>query len=178
MEDPYPFLRGGNKYMTVEVAQSSGSKPATTGAVANILRWLVEICATAKYFFRARRFASAERAESAALEPGAVATAPIPAHAEVELDVRTNRVAHTELDQQEIERRRNLVRTLFNDFWNGAYEKPAAFVERLDQAEDYLNERLAGSGEFWRLDANTRVMLGLPPRSNLPDNGKHHAARG
>jgi hypothetical protein len=149
--------------MTVEVAQSSRSKPATTGAVANILRWFVEICAAAKYFFRARRFASAERAESAALEPGAVATAPIPAHAEVELDVRTNRVADTALDQQEIERRRNLVKVLFNDFWSGAHDKPAAFVERLNQAEDYVNERLAASGEFWQLDAKTRVMLGLPP---------------
>ena len=56
-----------------------------------------------------------------------------------------------------------MVRTLFNDFWSGAYEKPAAFVERLDQAEDYLNERLAASSELWRLDINTRVMLGLPP---------------
>jgi hypothetical protein len=36
-----------------------------------------------------------------------------------------------------------LVRVLFNDFWNGAYEKPVAFVNRLDQAEDYLNECLA-----------------------------------
>jgi hypothetical protein len=41
----------------------------------------------------------------------------------------------------------------------------AAFVERLDQAEDYLNERLTANGEVWRLDAKTRTMLGLPPRS-------------
>jgi len=82
------------------------------------------------------------------------------------------------LDQQEIERRRSLARTLFNDFWSGVDEKPVAFVERLDRAEDYLNERLAASGEFWRLDANTRVTLGLPPRSNSPDNGKNNAARG
>ena len=69
-------------------------------------------------------------------------------------------------DQQEIERRRNLVRIFFNDFWSGTLDKPAAFVERLDAAEDYLNERLAANGEFWRVDAKTRVMLGLPPRSN------------
>jgi hypothetical protein len=62
----------------------------------------------------------------------------------------------------------NLVRTLFNDFWSGAHNKPTAFVERLDQAEDYLNERLAANGEFWRLDPNTRAMLGLPPRSSSP----------
>jgi hypothetical protein len=58
---------------------------------------------------------------------------------------------------------------LFNDFWSGAYEKPVAFVERLDQAEDYLNERLAATGEFWQLDAKMRLMLGLPPRSSSPD---------
>jgi hypothetical protein len=66
----------------------------------------------------------------------------------------------------EILRRRELVRTLFNDFWDGLDEKPAAFVDRLDQAEDYLNERLAASGECWQLDAKMRKILGLPTRSN------------
>jgi hypothetical protein len=55
---------------------------------------------------------------------------------------------------------------LFNDFWSAAYEKPAGFVERLDQAEDYVNDRLAANGEAWRLDSKTRVKLGLPPRVN------------
>ena len=55
---------------------------------------------------------------------------------------------------------------LFNDFWIGIHDKPAAFVDRLDQAEDYVNERLAANGEFWRLDDKTRRMLGLPRRSN------------
>ena len=64
----------------------------------------------------------------------------------------------------EIKRRRELVRTLFNDFWSGRDDKPAAFVDRLDEAETYLNERLSASGEIWRLDAGTRKMLGLPPR--------------
>jgi hypothetical protein len=59
---------------------------------------------------------------------------------------------------------------LFNDFWIGIHDKPAAFVDRLDQAEDYVNERLAASGEFWRLDDKTRRMLGLPRRSNTTDN--------
>jgi hypothetical protein len=95
-----------------------------------------------------------------------VATAQVPAPAEVKADAGVSPVAHDELDGQEIERRRNVVRTLFNDFWSGVYEKPAAFVERLDQAEDYVNERLAETGEFWQLDAKTRVTLGLPPRSN------------
>jgi hypothetical protein len=58
---------------------------------------------------------------------------------------------------------------LFNDFWNGAYNKPVAFAQRLDEAEDYLNARLAAHGEFWRLDADTRAILGLPPRSSSPD---------
>ena len=60
-----------------------------------------------------------------------------------------------------------MVRTLFNDFWSGAYEKPTTFVERLDQAEDYVNERLAETGELWQLDATTRGTLGLPPRANF-----------
>ena len=70
------------------------------------------------------------------------------------------------LDEGEIQRRRNLVRTFFNDFWSGSYEKPAGFVERLDQAEDYVNDRLVADGEAWRLDSQTRAMLGLPPRVN------------
>ena len=89
-------------------------------------------------------------------------TVPITADVKVDPDVLIV------LNQEEIQRRRNLVRMLFNDFWSGAHDKPAAFVERLNQAEDYLNERLAANGEFWRLDANTRAMLGLPPRSSSP----------
>lgn len=75
-------------------------------------------------------------------------------------------------DDQEIQRRRDLVRTLFNDFWSASDNKPASFADRLDQAETYLNERLTASGEVWRLDGKTRVMLGLPPRSNLPNEAK------
>ena len=52
-----------------------------------------------------------------------------------------------------------LVRAMFNDFWSGCDDKPAAFVDRLDQAEPYLNERLTACGEFWQLDAATRKML-------------------
>ena len=69
-------------------------------------------------------------------------------------------------DQQEIQRRRELVRTLFNDFWKGNDEKPATFVDRLNHAEEYLNERLIERGESWQLDTATRKMLGLPPRAN------------
>jgi hypothetical protein len=67
-------------------------------------------------------------------------------------------------NQQEIERRRQLVRALFNDFWSGSDDKPAAFADRLDQAEIYLNDRLTACGEFWQLDVKTRKLLGLPAR--------------
>ena len=164
--------------ISAELEQSSRSKPLTTEAVvASILRWFAEIRAAAhrltKHVLRLRHPASAERLlESDDVAVGAVATAPVSTEMNVGPAAEINGVADTVLDQQEIERRRNLVRMLFNDFWSGAYEKPAAFVERLDQAEDYLNERLAASGEFWRLDANTRVTLGLPPRSNSSKDGR------
>jgi hypothetical protein len=67
-------------------------------------------------------------------------------------------------DQQEIKRRRDLVRGLFNDFWSDRNDKPSSFVDRLNEAEGYLNERLTASGECWQLDAEMRQMLGLPAR--------------
>ena len=90
-------------------------------------------------------------------------TVPVTAGAKVDTDARMDSAASIVLDQEEIQRRRDLVRTLFNDFWSEAHDKPAAFVERLDQAEDYVNKRLAASSEIWQLDAKTRAMLGLPP---------------
>lgn len=81
------------------------------------------------------------------------------------------------LDAEEIKRRRELVRSLFNDFWSDSDEKPAAFVDRLDQAEAYLNERLNASGEPWQIDANTRKVLGLPARSNGRGRGAAAARR-
>jgi len=82
-----------------------------------------------------------------------------------------NQIDHVDLgsDKQEVQRRRDLVRTLFNDFWSAFDEKPSSFAARLDQAENYLNERLTACGEAWKLDAATRQMLGLPPRSNWPN---------
>ena len=58
-------------------------------------------------------------------------------------------------NKQEIERRREIVRQFFDD-------KPRTFAERLNRAEDHINERLAACGEAWRLDAATRKQLGLP----------------
>ncbi len=106
--------------------------------------------------------------ESATIQPTPSASfpAPVGAEAKIEPDTQVNHVPPVLPDQHEIRRRRDLIRTLFNDFWDGSSDKPRAFVERLDQAEIYLNKRLTALGEFWQLDANTRVMLGLPPRSN------------
>jgi hypothetical protein len=141
--------------MTAEIAQSSRSKPVTTGVVATVLRAFVEISSVIKSFIPV-------------METEAVATAQIPAPAEVKANAG-GPLAHNELDEQEIERRRTLVRMLFNDFWRGEDQKPASFTARLDQAEAYLNERLAANRETWRLDAATRAMLSLPPRSSSPD---------
>lgn len=65
--------------------------------------------------------------------------------------------------QDEIERRRALVRRFFNDYWSSIQDKPASFAERLDGAEGYINERVAAGGEPWQLDPATRKQLGLPP---------------
>jgi hypothetical protein len=156
--------------MSAEIAQSSRSKPVTTGVVATVLRAFVEIGAAIKSFISASHPASPGTcSESSVVETEAVATAQISAPAEVKADAKVSPVAHKELDEQEIERRRSLVRTLFNDFWRGADQKPVSFAARLDQAEDYLNERLAANRETWRLDAETRVMLSLPARSSSTD---------
>jgi hypothetical protein len=64
---------------------------------------------------------------------------------------------------QELERRREIVRQVFNDFWRSADDKPVTFAERLNRAEGYINERLAARGEAWQLDPATRKQLGLPP---------------
>jgi hypothetical protein len=101
-------------------------------------------------------------AESAVAEDNATATAEVEVGQAAQVDV----VFTNSPDQQEIQRRRELVRTLFNDFWDGSDEKPATFADRLNQAETYLNEQLRTRGEPWQLDAATRKMLGLPPRAN------------
>jgi hypothetical protein len=152
-----------------------------------ILRWLAGVVAAViqpiRYFSRLTHPASSDVAtekraegvvdhavvtatEDAVARPTTVKSFASPVTADVMVDPDVNRAAHIVLDDQEIQRRRDLVRMLFNDFWSAAYEKPAGFVERLDQAEDYVNDRLAANGEAWRLDSKTRVMLGLPPRVN------------
>jgi hypothetical protein len=164
------------------------------GTVENIRRWFAGVGAAFKnpteYFSRPRPAATdiAEaRGESAAEEVGADAaateravatrttaatfTTPVTADGKIGQDVQDSCVVPIRPDQQEIQRRLELVRAMFNDFWSGCDDKPAAFVDRLDQAEPYLNERLTVCGEFWQLDATTRKMLSLPPRSNSRREG-------
>jgi hypothetical protein len=170
-----------------------------SGTVENILRWFAGIGAAFKkpteYFSRRRRpssdIASETSTEGATEEVGAVATATertvatptvratlvAAADATIDQNALVSRVTPILPDQQEIQRRRELVRTLFNDFWNGCDDKPAAFVDRLNQAETYLNERLTACGECWQLDAKARKMLGLPPRSNSRSQGNGAAHR-
>jgi hypothetical protein len=69
-------------------------------------------------------------------------------------------------DRQELGRRREIVRQFFNDFWSATDDKPSTFAERLNQAENYINERLSACGEQWLLDPATRKQLGLPPQSH------------
>jgi hypothetical protein len=169
-------------------AESGRPQPdAVRAGAEKFLRWLAEIGRAVgkvtNHFLRPRHPASDKRrAESAAEQTGAIAsattlssasllTAPVTAAAKI-LDDQINRVAQIGPDQQEIQRRRDLVRVLFNDFWSGSHDKPAAFVDRLDEAEDYLNERLTACGEFWQLDTETRIMLDLPPRSNFANKRK------
>jgi hypothetical protein len=169
--------------MAADPAQSSRAKPAImAGVVASLSGRIRE---AAKYFLGLSHPTSTQRPAGSTIPEARVAqavsdnvdakltpttsltTAPI---ADVNAGSKAaNRISQTAPDQQEIERRRELVRMLFNDFWDGAPNKPSAFVQRLDQAEAYLNARLQSHGELWRLDAKTRVMLGLPPRSSSPD---------
>jgi hypothetical protein len=160
---------------------------AVRGVVENILRWLAGMVAAfnrpTEHFSRPGRVPSdipaesrAERAvveaeaisaESAVAKPPTMAlyADPITADSKIGQDDQVNRVVIPP-NNQEIQRRRDLVRTLFNDFWSASDDKPTSFADRLDQAETYLNERLSACGELWKLDAKTRAMLGLPPRSN------------
>jgi hypothetical protein len=174
--------------MSDDLAQSSRPKGGNSRGVAgNLLRSLAEIGATVTSFFWKQLSASdvvtaenrgenaprkarlvSTAVEDAAVKPSGTESSPAPITADVIIgpEAKTNRIARIVLDDQEIQRRRDLVRTLFNDFWSEANDKPAAFVDRLAQAESYINERLTACGEFWQLDAETRITLGLPSTKN------------
>ena len=163
-------------------SNADGVTQTTRGSVGNILQWFAGIAVAftklSDIFSRApppvSDIAAESRAESAAEAAGAVATATeiattaptatsaVAADAKIGQDGQVTGLASS--DQQEIQRRRELVRVLFNDFWSGRDDKPATFADRLDQAEIYLNDRLSACGEYWQLDAKTRKLLGLPAR--------------
>src|SRR5258708_12239907 len=135
-----------------------------------IRRWFAGIGAAFKnpteYFSRPRRAASdiaAEtRGESAAEEAGADAaaiesavatltttatfTTPVTADEKIGQAVQVSCVVPIRLDQQEIQRRLELVRAMFNDFWTRCDANPAPSVDRLAQAQPYPNHRLPPSG--------------------------------
>ena len=153
--------------ISADPAQSNRSTSFGAGGVlAIILRRLAEIRRAAAAFFRPSHPESTEvQDESGVAETEDAAAAVSPA-ADANIDrPQIAALADFVPDQPEIDRRRNLVRIYFNDFWSEVPHKPAGFAERLDAAEEYLNERLAANGEFWRLDATMRVTLGLPARS-------------
>jgi hypothetical protein len=157
-----------------EPRRASKSKAITTVEVAaNIFRWFVRLGAAAKQLLRptdpahspAEASAESPQAENTDANPTTAESFSAPLTTGVSAD-KDSGASPSIPDKQEIERRRDLVRTFFNDFWRDAHDKPAAFVERLDQAGDYVNDRLAANGEAWRLDSQTRAMLGLPLRAN------------
>ncbi len=163
---------------------ADGVTQTMRGPMGNILQWFTRIAAVftklSDIFSRVSpsvsEIAVESCAESAAEGTGAVATAAeiatatltatsgVARDAKIGRDGQVTGVACISPDQQGIQRRRELVRVLFNDFWNGRDDKPATFADRLDQAEIYLNDRLTGCGEYWQLDAKTRKLLGLPAR--------------
>jgi len=159
--------------MAGETLQSNGPKPETTRSVVRLIcRWLTQIGeAVARpicYFLQPAEPAPAVTAEQSADRRAERVAVSVTATG----SAQNESIARAIPDEREIQRRRDLVRTLFNDFWNGSCDKPATFADRLDQAENCLNERLIARGEFWQLDAKTRVLLGLPPRSTSLKKGK------
>jgi hypothetical protein len=138
--------------------------------VGKLLRWIAGISAAfkrpAEYFLRPTSPPSDVADETGAQHPVAGDNATATVEVEFGQAAQVKVISTISPDQQEIQRRRELVRALFNDFWNGSDDKPVTFVDRLNQAETYLNERLTARGEPWQLDASARKMLGLPPRAN------------
>jgi hypothetical protein len=119
---------------------------------------LAALLASLEYAARLLEHASSETANTMAEEtPGADSVA---VGDESQANIKTG----ASPNQQEIERRREVVRQLFKDFWVSAEDKPGTFAERLNRAEGHINERLAARGETWQLDAASRKQLGLPPK--------------
>ncbi len=118
-------------------SNADGVTQTTRGSVGNILQWFAGIAAAftkLSDIFRdspppGSDIAAESRAESAAEAAGAVATATqiatatptatsvVAVDAKISQDGQVTDLASP--DQQEIQRRRELIRVLFNDFWVG-----------------------------------------------------------
>jgi len=59
-------------------------------------------------------------------------------------------------NRQEIERRREIVRQFFNDFWVSDKDNLGIFAERLNRAEGHINERLAARAKHLSAAALSR----------------------
>jgi len=133
--------------MPIDSADSTRLKSVTTTDMSEtVLRWFAQIGAAVikptKYFLPTRYPISDEqRAQSALEEAGAIAAASenvianltttksfavaVTAVVKVDTVAPIDSAAPT-FDQEEIQRRRDLVRMLFNDFWSGPYEKASS----------------------------------------------------
>ena len=118
--------------MSIDSADSPKSDTATDMGE-NVLRWFARIGAAVikpiKYFLRTKDQASDEKRAESALETGAIAaatedavanltttksfTVPATAGVKVDTDAQIDSAASAVLDQEEIQRRRDLVRMLF-----------------------------------------------------------------
>src|SRR5262249_27648700 len=163
-----------------------GSMRAVVEGILRIFAGCAAVIKPTKYSPQATADVDDQRAEGLVEESAAVANSTtakafdvlITADVKVGAEDQIDSAVPIALDQEEIQRRRNLVRMFLNVFWRESHKKPSAFVWRLDQAKDYFNERLGGSGEVWPLDPKTRVLLSLPPRWNSPQNEKDRAFLG
>lgn len=166
-------------YALVFALNDSFAGRCTGEAMKRILHWFAGITAG---FKRPDRDASTPPGAALHIVPEPLAEEPPAAPSTITaadaVDDKVDRenaagaVTLTAPDPQELKRRRELVRAMFNEFWSDRIDKPASFVDRLNEAESYLNERLAASGESWQLDAEARDMLGLPAHS-ASGNGRH-----
>ena len=196
-DDDLPAWRFALKVPRTEVRMSQqASKPrAMRGGVENILRRFAgaRVAFTTAHFLRPRRRASniaAETpAESAAEEVEAVATgtesaletpttsapfgAPVTADAISQAQVK--RIVPINLTRKRFSADVNWLGHCSTTSGADATKSRGHSWIRRHQAETYLNERLTACGECWKLDAKTRKMLGLPRRSNSPNEENRRA---
>jgi hypothetical protein len=120
--------------MLADPMQSSGSKLGSMRAVVeSILRMFAACTAVIKptrYSPQAAADVDDQRADGAVEESAAVANSTtarafdvlITTDVKVDAEGQINSAVPIALDQEKIQRRRNLVRKFFNDFWGGSHE--------------------------------------------------------